>query len=294
MEPRVGFVGLGVMGLPMAGHVAKKYATTVFDVSPDRMKDFAEEARARSIADLAAKSDVVLLSLPSSSIVEEVVLGTEGLMAGLKSGAAVIDNSTTDPAVSRKMARSLAEKAIEFLDAPVSGGEGGAQKASLSIMVGGKQEVLDRYLPILETMGTTIVRVGEVGSGGVAKLVNNMIVGSAFTVAAEGFALAKKAGLDPKVLYEAIRNGWAGSPVLDVAAPAMYSHNFDPPGGTNIIYKDLGYAMDLAKQYDVPVPMTAQVVEVFKAARAKGYGGLFQPGIIQLWEEVLGIRLDQG
>lgn len=293
MEPKVGFIGLGVMGLPMAGHVAEKFSTTVYDVSQDRMKEFPEAARGKSVVDVAQRSDLVLLSLPSSHIVEEVVLGSSGLITALKPGSAIIDNSTTDPSISRKMAKALAEKEIDFLDAPVSGGEGGAQKASLSIMVGGSEEVLERYLPVLQAMGTTIVRVGEVGSGGVAKLVNNMIVGSTFTVAAEGFALAKKAGLDPKLLYQAIKNGWAGSPVLDVAAPAMYNHDFNPPGGTNIIYKDLGYAMDLAKQYDAPVPMTAQVVEVFKTARAKGYGGLFQPGIIQLWEAVLGIRLDQ-
>jgi 2-hydroxy-3-oxopropionate reductase len=293
VEPKVGFIGLGVMGLPMAGHVAKKFSTTVYDVSPDPMKQFPEAARGESVADVAERSDLVLLSLPSSHIVEEVVLGSAGLITALKPGSAIIDNSTTDPSISRKMAGALAEKGIDFLDAPVSGGEGGAQKASLSIMVGGSEEVLERYLPVLQAMGTTIVRVGEVGSGGVAKLVNNMIVGSTFTVAAEGFALAKKAGLDPKLLYQAIKNGWAGSPVLDVAAPAMYNHDFNPPGGTNIIYKDLGYAMDLAKQYDAPVPITAQVVEVFKTARAKGYGGLFQPGIIQLWEAVLGIRLDQ-
>ncbi|MFP4431467.1 MAG: NAD(P)-dependent oxidoreductase [Spirochaetaceae bacterium] len=293
MEPKVGFIGLGVMGLPMAGHVAKKFSTTVYDVSPEPMKEFPEAARGGSVPEVAERSDLVLLSLPSSHIVEEVVLGSAGLITALKPGSAIIDNSTTDPSISRKMAGALAEKGIDFLDAPVSGGEGGAQKASLSIMVGGSEEVLERYLPVLQAMGTTIVRVGDVGSGGVAKLVNNMIVGSAFTVAAEGFALAKKAGLDPKLLYQAIKNGWAGSPVLDVAAPAMYNHDFNPPGGTNIIYKDLGYAMDLAKQYDAPVPITAQVVEVFKTARAKGYGGLFQPGIIQLWEEVLGIRLDQ-
>lgn len=293
MEPKVGFIGLGVMGLPMAQHVAKKYPTVVYDVSSERVKGFPEESRGGSVADVGARSDLVLLSLPSSAIVEEVVLGSGGLITVLKAGSAIIDNSTTDPGISRKMAGALAEKGIDFLDAPVSGGEGGAKNASLSIMAGGSQKVFDRYLPVLETMGTTIVRVGEVGAGGVAKLVNNMIVGSTFVVAAEGFALAKKAGLDPKVLYEAIRNGWAGSPVLDVAAPAMYNHDFNPPGGTNIIYKDLGYALDLAKQYDAPVPMTSQVAEVFKTARAKGYGNLFQPGIIQLWEAVLGIRLDQ-
>ena len=292
MEPKVGFIGLGVMGQPMAKHVAAKFPTTVFDVTGERMEPFPKEERGATVAEVGKRADLIILSLPSSAIVETVVLGADGLVSILNKGSAVIDCSTTDPALSRKIAQGLAEKGVDFLDAPVSGGESGAQNAHLSIMVGGSQRVFDRYLGVLQTMGTTIVRVGDVGSGGIAKLVNNMIVGSTFTVAAEGFALAVKAGLDPKVLYEAIRNGWAGSPVLDAAAPSMISHDFNPPGGINILYKDLGYAMDLAKAYDAPVPMTAQVVEVFKAARSKGYGGLFQPAIIQLWEEVLGVRLD--
>ncbi|MCH8217933.1 MAG: NAD-binding protein, partial [Planctomycetes bacterium] len=236
-----------------------------------------------------ARADIVLLSRPSSGIVKEVVLGADGLLSAIKAGGVVVDTSTTEPSVSREIGAGLAQKGIDFMDAPVSGGEGAARDASLAIMAGGSEEVFERCKPILEIIGASIVRVGDIGMGGVTKLVNNMIVGATFAVIAEGFALGKANGVDPKVLYEAIKDGWAGSKVLSVAGPGIIDRNFKPGGTIDILFKDIGYALSLARTHNVPVPMTAMSDEVFKAARASGRGGQAQQVIIELWENLLGL-----
>lgn len=296
MDIRPGFVGLGVMGGPMAGHVLAKYGSLVaFDVDAERSRLLRDKGAeiAGGVADVGSRANAVVLSLPGSGIVREVVLGTDGLASTLEEGSVVIDTSTTEPTVSREIGKALAERGIRFLDAPVSGGEKAAIDGTLSIMVGGDQFTFDDCLELLETMGTTVVRVGDVGAGEVAKMVNQIIVGATFAIVAEGFALGTKSGLDPAVLYEAIRNGWAGSKVLDVAVPAMLDRNFKPGGTVNIHWKDLGYSLSLAKDSDVPTPVTAIVHEVFKAARAAGDGPLSQPAIVLLWERLLGVEVTE-
>jgi 2-hydroxy-3-oxopropionate reductase len=206
-------------------------------------------------------------------------------------GGTVIDTSTTSPVLSQEIALSLEGAGISFLDAPVSGGEKAAIEGTLSIMVGGRKEVFAQCLDVLRTLGTTVVHMGDTGMGGVTKLVNNLIVGITFVAVAEGFALGVKSGLEPGVLYEAIRSGWAGSKVLDVSAEAVLNRQFKPGGSVDIHWKDLGYALALARDKDVPVPATALAHEVFKAARASGRGQLAQPAIVQMWEGLLGIQV---
>ena len=208
----------------------------------------------------------------------------------LHKGSAVIDTSTTEPTVSRTVAQSLAENGIDFLDAPVSGGEGGARDAALAIMVGADTTVFEKYRPVLQVMAKSVVRVGDVGTGGAAKLVNNMIVGATFSVIAEGFALAMKNGIDPAILYEAIKDGWAGSLVLDVAASGIIKQDYKPGGTIDLLFKDIGYALSLARTQNVPVPITAMVDEILKTARASGRGPYAQPIITQMWEKLLGIE----
>lgn len=284
---KLGFIGLGVMGGHMVRHLTDKYEIVVFDVDRAKIDAATGASPASSVADVGSQADVVLLSLPTSVIVEEVATGADGLMTTLSSGNAVIDVSTTEPVVTQRIARALAERKIDFLDAPVSGGEGGARDATLSIMVGGDEEVFGRYRSILEIIGGSVVRVGETGAGGVAKLVNNMIVGSTFAVIAEAFALGKKCGLDPSMLYDAIKGGWAGSAVLNVAGPGIVRRDFKPGGSVDQIFKDIGYALSLARTHNVPTPMTAVTDEIFKTARASGRGPQAQQVIIQLWEELL-------
>ena len=273
------------MGRPMAGNLARKYGVVGYDVDGSRFQGLAGVARAGSLAELARRSAAVCLSLPDAKIVEQVVLGDGGLVHSLARGSVVIDLSTSMPAVSRRIAARLAEKRIQFADAPVSGGEAGAKAATLAIMVGADADTFERCRPILSAIGKTVVRVGGPGSGNVAKLVNNMIVASTFAVIAEGFALAGKNDVDPQLLYEAIREGWAGSKVLDTSVPAMTSRDYTPGGTINMMEKDLGYARTLATESHVPIPMTASAHEVFVAGQAAGRGALAQPAIIEQWRD---------
>jgi 2-hydroxy-3-oxopropionate reductase len=285
MAAKAGFVGLGIMGRPMAANLARVMAVTGYDTDPARSAGIPGVAAAGSLAELAAACEVVCLSLPSAAIVEGVALGDHGLIGTLLPGSLVIDLSTNLPSVSRRIAARLAERGIDFADAPVSGGESGARGASLAIMVGATPAAFQRCMPVLSQLGTSIIRVGDVGAGGVAKLVNNMIVGSTFAVIAEGFALAAQNGVEAAPLYDAICKGWAGSKVLDVSAAAISAGDFTPGGTVNMIQKDLGYARSLATECHVPVPMTAAAHEIFVAGQAAGKGGLSQPSIIELWQK---------
>ncbi len=294
MSKRIGMIGLGVMGAPMARQIIERFGSlTVFDMDPGRAESFRGDNAniASGLLEVGESSELVVLSLPTSDAVKSVILGEDGLIRGMKAGGTIIDCSTTDPAITKGIAAELAEKKILFLDAPVSGGQQAAIDGTLSIMVGGDEKVFEESLEVLEAIGTTVTRVGDIGMGQVTKLINNMIVAAAFAVIAEGFALGVKSGLDAKGLYEAIRNGWAGSKVLDVSVPAMLERNFKPGGTIDLHYKDLNYALGLANQEDVPVPVTTCVHEIFKTARAAGKGSMAQPVLITLWEDLLKIQV---
>lgn len=319
MQTQIGFIGLGVMGGPMARNISHKFpGIYVFDTDPGkvlRLEGWRGETQrqrtdpanvpypgtvasrnttvipASSVGEIGSRCDIVFLSLPTSEVVKTVVLGPEGLSASLKEGSIVIDTSTTEVGVVREIATALSKQGISFLDAPVSGGEKAAIEGTLSFMVGGDEQVFETCKPYLYAMGASVVRTGGTGMGQVAKCVNQIIVGATFTAIAESFALGTRAGLDPKVLYDAIKGGWAGSKLLDVAAKDMFSREFKPGGTVDIHWKDLGYALSLAKEGDVPTPVTALVHEIFKAARAAGDGKRSQPAVVRLWERLLGIEV---
>lgn len=291
MSETIGFIGLGIMGGPMACHLAKHQNVLGYDVDAGRAVELSGITPAASIREVAEKCSVVFLSLPNSTIVEQVVLGEAGLAPALAKDSIVVDMSTTLPTVSRKIAEQLRGREVAFVDAPVSGGEAGAKERTLSIMVGASSELFERCRPYFETMGKSVVRVGETGAGGVAKLVNNMIVGATFSVVAEGFALAAKFGIPAEILFNAIRGGWAGSRVLDVSAPAMIEGDFRPGGTVNMMEKDMSYARTLATELHVPIPVTAIAHEVFVSSQAAGNGPQAQPVIVQLWERLLGVEV---
>ncbi len=291
---KIGFVGLGVMGLPMASNLSVKFpGVKVFDADSGRMKlaPAGKTIPASGLREIGETCDLVFLSLPATAVVREVVLGKGGLAERMKSGSVVVDTSTTEASAVLDIAARLGDKGIAFLDAPVSGGEKAAVEGTLSFMVGGDEEVFAACMECFRAMGASVVRVGGSSMGQAAKCVNQMIVGATFAVVAESFALGAKAGLDPETLYEAIKGGWAGSKVLDVAAKDMFSREFKPGGTVNIHWKDLGYALSLAKDADAPTPVTAIVHEVFKAARAAGDGKLSQPAVVMLWERLLGLEV---
>jgi 2-hydroxy-3-oxopropionate reductase len=286
MREEIGFIGLGVMGRPMAGNLRDKYAVTGYDVDESRFQELTGVARSHSLSELARRCQFLCLSLPTAAVVEEVTIGAKGLVNDLKPGTVVIDFSTNLPSVARRIAETLAERNVEFVDAPVSGGEAGAKAASLAIMVGAAPETFRKCLALLSTLGKTVVRVGDVGAGCVAKLVNNMIVGSAFAVIAEGFALAEKNGVDSRLLYESIREGWAGSKVLDVSAAAIATKDYTPGGTISMLEKDLSYSRSMAAESCVPIPMTAAAHEILVAGQAAGWGAFSQPAIIELWRKM--------
>ena len=302
----VGFIGLGVMGQSMARNLAQKLPAktekelVVYDVDKSRADALAGVSGkindikitiAGSVAEIGQRADIVFLSLPTTQIVQEVILGKGGLVESLKSGSIVADTSTTEMNAVKTIVLELEKKKIEFVDSPVSGGDKGAQEATLSFMIGGKKEAFDTIKPYCETMAASVVYMGAAGAGQTTKAVNQMIVGATFTVIAESFSLGVKNGLDPKTLYDAIKGGWAGSKLLDVAAQDIFSRAFKPGGTVDIFWKDLGYALSLSKDTDSPAPVTALVHEIFKAAKAKGEGKKSQSAVVRLWEDLLNIEI---
>ncbi|MCX7787966.1 MAG: NAD(P)-binding domain-containing protein, partial [Spirochaetes bacterium] len=247
MSAQIGFIGLGVMGGPMASNLSSKFpGIRVFDTDASKIQRLVKTSDrtriipAASISEIGSSCETVILSLPTSEVVKTVILGDKGLAQSLKPGSIVIDTGTTEVKITQEIAAALSERGLRFLDAPVSGGEKAAIEGTLSFMVGGEEGAFETCKPYLSAMGASVVRVGGTGMGQVAKCVNQMIVGATFAVIAESFALGAKAGLDPKVLYDAIKGGWAGSKLLDVAARDMFSREFKPGGTVDIHWKDLG------------------------------------------------------
>jgi 2-hydroxy-3-oxopropionate reductase len=269
------------------------YPVTGFDTDQGRLDRFvaAGGKPAASAAEVGRASAIVCLSLPTGDVVRQVVTSEGGLVTVMKPGTAILDLSTTEAKVAQDAAKACAAGGIAFLDAPVSGGEQGAIDATLSIMVGGEAAAFARCRPILSSMGKSVVHMGGSGMGQAAKLVNNLIVAAGFAAVCEGWALAVKAGLDPATLHEAIRGGWAGSRVMEETIPRLLQRNFVPGGTVDIMTKDVGYALNMARTLDLPVPVTALVHELFRMAKAQGKGPKAQPVLITLWEEWTGIQV---
>jgi 2-hydroxy-3-oxopropionate reductase len=294
MQGPIGFIGLGIMGRPMAKNLLKAgYSVIVHNRSQAAVQELTGlGAKAgSSAAGVARAAQVVILMLPNSPDVELVALGPHGLMEGVQSGQTVVDMSTISPIVSQKVGAALATKGVRMLDAPVSGGEKGAIEGTLSIMVGGDRAVFDAVLPIFQAMGKTITHLGPLGSGGFTKLANQIIVAVNLTALAEALVLAAKAGLDIELTLKALSGGLAGSRCLEQKTPNYLAHEFKPGFKIDLHYKDLGLIMESARALGVPVPATAVVQELFSAARVRGNGGLDHSGIITVLEQLAGVEV---
>ena len=291
MAQVVGFIGLGIMGKPMArnllkaGHQLVVHSRTRLPVD-EIAKDGAKTAT--SPREVAAQSDVVITMLPNSPDVELVALGKNGIVEGAKPGLIYADMSTISPIVSQKVGQALAGKGVKMLDAPVSGGEKGALEGTLSIMVGGDKDVFERVLPILQAMGRTITLLGPLGFGGFTKLANQIIVAVNLTALGEALTLAKKAGLDRELTLKALAGGLAGSKCLEQKTANYVSSTYKPGFKVDLHYKDLGLITESARALGVPLPATAVVQELVSALRVKGGGGLDHSGIITLLEDLAG------
>ena len=292
MAQTIGFIGLGIMGRPMAKNLLKAgYPLVVHSRSQGPVDELVQAGakRGTSPRDVTAQCEVLITMLPNSPDVELVALGKDGIIEGVRAGLVYVDMSTIAPIVSQKVGAALQAKGVRMLDAPVSGGEKGAIDGALSIMVGGDQAVFDAVLPIFQAMGKTITRLGPLGAGGFTKLANQIIVAINLTALGEALTLARKAGLDRELTLKALGGGLAGSKCLEQKTPNYVSGSYKPGFKVDLHYKDLGLIMESARALGVPLPATAVVQELFSTLRVKGGGGLDHSGIITLLEELAGL-----
>lgn len=294
---RIGFVGLGIMGKPMAHNLLRAgYALTVNTRTRTRAEELLTQGAvwADSAAAAAASCEVVITMLPDSPDVASVVRGGEGLLAGATSSLLWIDMSTIAPAVARELSLEAAAEGVDCLDAPVSGGERGAIEATLSIMVGGSEEVLERARPILELLGAKIVHIGESGAGQVAKACNQMLAGVGIAAVAEALVLAAKAGVDPSRVREALLGGLASSRVLEVHGERMLTGAYKPGFRTQLHQKDLGIALEIARSVAAGAPLLALSAQLMNALAAAGGSELDHSALVSVYEQLGGCRLREG
>ncbi len=289
MAQTLGFIGLGIMGRPMAKNLLKAgYPLVVHSRSKGPVEDLTA-AGARSAPSSKAVTeqvDVLITMLPNSPDVELVALGPQGILEGARSGLIYVDMSTISPIVSQKIAKALAARGVRMLDAPVSGGERGAVEGTLSVMVGGDKPTFDLVLPIFQAMGKTITHLGPLGAGGFTKLANQIIVAVNLTALGEALTLAKKAGLNRELTLKALGGGLAGSRCLEQKTPNYLSNTYNPGFRVDLHFKDLGLIMESGRALGVPLPTTALVQELFAALRVRGRGGLDHSAVITLLEDL--------
>jgi len=290
----VGVVGLGAMGLPMAKNLLRKsFNVTVFDVrnEPTKILEALGAKVARSPREVGAASSIALTSLPSSRQVEDVVLGENGLIAGMSKGGVIVDTSTIDPAVSKKLADKCQKRGIAMLDAPVSGGTLGAEKGNLSIMVGGDKDSVDRCMDVFRAVGLNIYHVGPVGAGQVFKLINNMLVAVNLVGVSEGLVLASKAGVDLELLYSVLKTSAGNSWALEQKFQKMAKDDFTPGFRVWLQHKDLALAMNLASQLGASLPVTSLACQMYEAAKATGLEDLDHSAVVKVLQRLSGLCL---
>ncbi len=292
---KIGFIGLGIMGKPMSKNLVKAgHELVVCDFNKHAVAELVEMGakQAANGAEVAKECDVVITMLPNSPHVRSVALGENGIADGAHEGSVLIDMSSIDPTESKKIGEELAKKGIEMLDAPVSGGEPKAIDGTLSVMVGGKKDLFDKYYDMLMVMAGSVVYVGELGSGNVAKLANQIVVAVNIAAVGEALAFAKKAGTDPELVYQAIRGGLAGSTVMDAKAPMMLSRNFKPGFRIELHIKDLNNALNAAHAISAPVPLTGQLMEMMQALKADGYEKEDHSSLVKFYEKIGNVTVE--
>lgn len=293
---KIGFIGLGIMGKPMCKNLLKAgYECQVYDLVKEAVEELAgcNATGCQSAAEAAAGADAVITMLPNSPHVKAVVLGENGIMHAMKEGSVLVDMSSIAPLASQEVGAALAEKGIEMLDAPVSGGEPKAIDATLSIMVGGKQHIYDRMKEMLLCMGSSAVYCGELGAGNTTKLANQVVVALNIAACSEAFTLAKKAGVDPALVYAAIRGGLAGSTVMDAKVPMMLAGNDKPGFKIDLHIKDLNNALETAHGVGMGLPLTSSVMEMLQQLKADGMGGCDHSALVKYYEKMTGETIRQ-
>ena len=282
------------MGKPMSKNLLKAGYELVVSghnkAVAEEMKALGAEVR-DTPKEIAAVSDIVITMLPNSPQVKEVALGKNGIIEGAKKGSVLIDMSSIAPLASREVAAELAKAGMEMLDAPVSGGEPKAIDGTISVMVGGKQEVFDQYYEVMKAMAGSVVRTGEIGAGNATKLANQIIVAINIAAVSEAFTLAEKIGVSPDLVYQAIRGGLAGSTVLDAKGPMMMDRNFKPGFRINLHIKDLTHVLETSHHLGISLPLTAGAMEIMQALKADGHEAEDHSSIVKYYEKLANIEV---
>ena len=293
----IGFIGLGIMGKPMAKNLLKAgYELVAYDVVEASLKDVvAAGAKAgTSPSDVASQCEIIITMLPNSPHVKTAVLGKGGVIEGINPGSILVDMSSIAPLASREIAAEVAARGAEMLDAPVSGGEPKAIDGTLAIMVGGKQDAFDKVKDILLKMGASAILCGDIGAGNVTKLANQIIVALNIAAMSEALVLATKAGVDPEKVFDAIKGGLAGSTVLNAKAPMVLQGNYKPGFRIELHIKDLQNALDTAHEISTPIPLTSHVMEMMQAMKVEGKQTEDHGGLIQFYEKLAGVKVRKG
>lgn len=289
MAEKVGFVGLGIMGGPMAKNLIEAgHELVLYNRTREKAEELAGDGVevAESPKQVAEQSDIIITMLPDSPQVEEVLAGENGVLEGVKEGALIVDMSTISPVVTRELAERVEERGASLLDAPVSGGDVGAKQGTLSIMVGGSEEDFQRAEPLFEVMGKVATHVGPVGAGQTAKACNQIVVALNIEALSEALVLGSKAGVDPAKILDAISGGLAGSAVMEAKREKMLGHDFDPGFRIELHHKDLGIALAAGREYGVSLPITAIVDQMLETLKAKGRGDRDHSAILALVEDL--------
>ena len=290
---KTGFIGLGIMGRPMAKNLLKAgKELLVSDLNKEAVADVVNAgAQEATYAEIGEQCDRIIIMVPSGAISKSILFGENGVASTIKEGAVVCDMSSVTPVESKECYDKLKAKRVGFLDAPVSGGEPGAVNGTLAIMAGGDAEAFEAMQEYFDILGSSALLIGESGSGSVTKLANQVIVNNTIAVVSESFVLAAKAGADPQKVYEAIRGGLAGSAVLDAKIPMIIERNFKPGGPIRINHKDIKNVVNTAHSIDVPIPYTAQLYEILQTLKIHGHMEDDHGGIVQYFEKLAGIEV---
>src|ERR687894_2967708 len=297
MADTVGFIGLGIMGKPMAKNLIEAgHDLVVYNRTQEKAEELAGDGAtvAGSPREVAEQSDVIITMLPDSPQVEEVLTGEDGVLEGIKEGALLVDMSTISPVVTEELAAKVREKGASMLDAPVSGGDVGAIEGELSIMVGGSKEDFERARPLFDVMGKVATHVGPIGAGQVVKACNQIVVALTIEAVSEALVLGSKGGVTPEKLVEALSGGLAGSAVMEAKKEKFFSHDFEPGFRLELHHKDLGIALAAGREYGVALPVTAIVDQMLEASKAKGRGDRDHSALLTLLEEAAQHEIGEG
>lgn len=291
---KVGFIGLGVMGRPMAKNLLRAgYEVVCCDHHPENVRELTDEgaAAAANGCEIAQQCERIITMLPNSPHVKDAVLGPGGVLEGARPGTVLVDMSSIAPLATREISRACAEKGVEMLDAPVSGGEPKAIDGTLAIMVGGKRDVFDQMTEMLRAMGSSVVYCGEIGAGNTTKLANQVIVALNIAAVSEAFMLAQKTGVDPALVFEAIRGGLAGSTVMNAKIPMILEQSFKPGFRIDLHIKDLNNVLETGHGVGAPLPLTAAVMEMLQTLHADGFGSEDHSAIARWYQKIAGCEI---